>query len=502
LLTILLDNLEPKIVWNLFEHLIAKTPRLSKHEEKIREVIKNYISDKGTDLGIQFSITQDNIGNILIKKPGSPDKLSCPPILLQAHLDMVCETEKPEGYDFFNNGIPLRIQSNKEWIDADGTTLGADNGIGLALALAVLTDPNITSHGPIEVLFTVNEEDGFHGAWFLDPKTLDIRSKLMINLDGGPTGEIVNGSVAGRGVRFSKKFVWNEPKNSDNFQFYDLSITGLLSGHSGEDIKLPRANANKLMSRILSKANQEVKLYISSWEGGTKNNVIPAKAIAIFAIKSNNKEKLEEIINYELKQIIDYYSKFEPKMLITLKPHIPNKYLSIEDSHNLIATINIIPNGVLKLSPIYSGFVESSNNLAIVNTENPREIIRLYPRSLIRGELDSFCISIIQLGKLGGWKVYLNPVLPEWLPNLDSNFLKYIKKQYESLIKEPVKINIVHCGLETGMISTKIIGLQMVSLGPTMEALHSPSERVKIADVGVLYQLLKNIISNLNDNTL
>ncbi len=494
-----LENLEPKIIWNLFENLIAKTPRPSKHEEKIRETIKNYISDKVKSLGIPFTIAQDNVGNILIKKPETPNMEDCPPILLQAHLDMVCETDRPDGYDFLNKGIPIRIQANNEWIDADGTTLGADNGIGLALALAILTDSNLKSHGPIEVLFTVNEEDGFDGAAMLDPIALDIKSKLMINLDGGPLGDIVIGSVGGRRVRFSKNFEWNNPNEDDGLLFYELSVDGLLSGHSGEDIKLPRANANKIVSSILSKLSTEVKMHISSWKGGTKGNVIPARAKVIFAIKLESKEKVEAILKDQLQQNQNYYKKFEPTLQIEFKTHMPSKYLSNEDSKILLATIHIIPHGVLKMSPVYKGFVESSNNLAIVNTDIPNEIIWLYPRSLIRSELDSFCFSMNQLGELGDWRVFLRPVLPEWLPNLESKFLMYVKKQYNNLIKQPVKTNVIHGGLETGMISTRLSGLEMVSVGPTMEGLHSPSERVKISDIEILYELLKRIISNLKD---
>jgi dipeptidase D len=494
-----LENLEPKIVWNLFENIIAKTPRPSKHEERIRNAIKNYILDEGKSLGIKFAISQDSIGNILIKKPGSPNLEKNPPIMLQAHLDMVCETDRPEGYDFYNKGIPLRIQNNNEWIDADGTTLGADNGIGLSLALAILTDPNFKLHGPIEVLFTVNEEDGFDGAAQLDPIILDIKSALMINLDGGPLGEIVIGSVGGRRIRFSKKFNWIEPQEKDDLQFYDLSVEGLLSGHSGEDIKLPRANANKILSRILSDLTQKMKLHISSWKGGTKGNVIPAKAIAKFAIKSTNEEIIKELMSKELMEIHNYYTRFEPNFHIKFKTCIPSKYLSIEDSNILISTIHIIPHGVLKMSFVYQGFVESSNNLAIINTDNPNETIWIYPRSLIRGELNSFCVSMKQLGELGGWRVFFRPVLPEWLPNPESKFLDYVKKQYNTLLKNPVKTNIVHGGLETGMISTRVSGLHMISLGPTMEGLHSPSERVRISDVGILYQLLKKTISNLNE---
>ena len=494
-----LENLEPKIVWNLFENLIAKTPRPSKHEEKIREAIKNYISDKSKVFGIPFTISQDNVGNLLIKKPATSEMEHCPPVLLQAHFDMVCETDRPEGYDFLNKGIPLRIQPNNEWIDADGTTLGADNGIGLALALAVLTDPTFTSYGPIEVLFTVNEEDGFDGATQLDPVALDIKSKLMINLDGGPLGEIVVGSVGGRRVRFSKKFDWKEPKDTDGLLFYELLVYGLLSGHSGEDIKLPRANANKIASSILTQLSDKVKIYISYWKGGSKGNVIPAKAQVIFAINLENKDKTEEIVSEEIEQAKNYYKNLEPNLKIDFKSHIASKYLSNEDSKVLLATIHIIPHGVLKMSPIYKGVVESSNNLAIINTEIPTEIIWLYPRSLIRSHLNSFCLAMTQLGELGGWRVFLRPILPEWIPDPNSKFLKYILTQYNSLIKEPVKKSVVHGGLETGMISTRLHGLEMVSLGPTMIALHSPSERLKISDVGVIYELLKKILTNLNN---
>ncbi len=462
-------------------------------------MIKDFILEAGKSNNTDYQIYQDDVGNILIKKPATSGLESNPPILLQAHLDMVCETDKPEGFDFFNKGIPLRIQKNNEWVDADGTTLGADDGIGVAFAIAILVDTSIESHGPIEVLFTVNEEDGFDGATLLDPSKLSIESKLMINLDAGPLGEITIGSVGGRRVRFSKKFTWKEYKESDDLEFHELLIHGLLSGHSGEDIHLPRANANKLVSRILSKINQEIKVFVCKWQGGTKTNVIPAKSLIKFGIKVKDHEKFEELLNEEISSIYQYYEKFEPNLKIENKKVSPDNYLSNEDSRLLISTIHIIPHGVLKKSHLYEGFVESSNNLAIVNTENDKEIIWLYPRSIIRSELDSFCVSMNQLGELGCWSVFLRPVLPEWLPDLESKFLEYVKKQYDTLLEKPVKTNIIHGGLETGMISTKISGLQMVSLGPTVEGLHSPSERLKISDVGKIYELLKRIVSDIKE---
>jgi len=491
-----LEKLQPEIVWEIFE-MIAKTPRPSHHEDMIRTKIKSWLTEQSRKNGLNYIINEDSVGNILIRKPATRGMELAPSLMFQAHMDMVCETDRAEGFDFMNSGIPLRIQENNEWLDADGTTLGADDGIGVALALAALIDQSIKSHGPIEVLFTVNEEDGFDGATLLDPQALDIQSKLMINLDGGPLENIVVGSVCGRRVRFSKKFNWIDYNESDKLEFYEISVQGLLSGHSGEDIHLPRANANKLVSRIMSNISQGMKIFVSKWQGGTKSNVIPAKSSIILGIDLKNNQKFEELLNEEISSIFQYYEKFEPDMKIKYKKTIPRKYLTEEESKLLISTVNIIPHGVLKISSIYDKFIESSNNLAIINTEKENEIIWLYPRSMIRSELNSFCLSIKQLGEMGGWKVFLRPVLPEWLPDLESNLLNYVKTEYEDLLKKTVKTTVIHGGLETGMISTRISGLQMISLGPTVEGLHSPSEKLKIADVGVLYTLIKKIIENI-----
>jgi dipeptidase D len=492
-----LEKLNPEIVFNIFEHVIAKTPRPSHHEEMIRNKIKSWLIEQSRKIDLNFAINEDSVGNILIRKPATTGMDLAHSLLFQAHMDMVCETDRAEGFDFMNSGIPIRIQDNHEWVDADGTTLGADDGIGVALALAALVDQSIEAHGPLEVLLTVNEEDGFDGATLLDPVALDIKSKLMINLDGGPLEDIVVGSVCGRRVRFSKKFNWIDYTESDQLDFYEILVQGLLSGHSGEDIHLPRANANKLVCRIISNISQEMKIFVSRWQGGTKTNVIPAKSSIILGIASKNNQKFEELFNEEISSIFQYYEKFEPNLKINCKKTLPRKYLSEEESKILISTVSVIPHGVLKISSIYDKFIESSNNLAIINTEKDNEIIWLYPRSMIRSELNSFCVSMKQLGEIGGWKVDLRPILPEWLPDLESPFLNYVKTEYERILKKNVKTTVVHGGLETGMISTKISGLQMVSLGPTVEGLHSPSEKLKIADVGVLYALIKKIILNI-----
>jgi dipeptidase D len=492
-----LEKLKPEIVWNIFEHVIAKTPRPSHHEEMIRNKIKSWLTEQSRNNDLNFTIREDSVGNILIRKPATRGMELAPSLMLQAHMDMVCETDRAEGFDFMTSGIPIRIQDNFEWVDADGTTLGADDGIGVAFALAALIDQSIKTHGSIEVLLTVNEEDGFDGATQLDPVALDIQSKLMINLDSGPLGNIVVGSVCGRPMRFSKEFNWVDYNESDELKFYEISVQGLLSGHSGGDIHLPRANANKLVGRVMSSISQEMKIFVSKWKGGTKSNVIPAKSSIIIGVALKNNQKFEELLKEEISSIFQYYEKFEPNLKIKFKKVLPRKYLTEKESKLLISTINIIPHGVLKISSIYDKFIESSNNLAIINTEKENEIIWLYPRSMIRSELNSFCVSIKQLGEIGGWNVFLRPVLPEWLPNLESNFLNYVKTEYEDLLKKNVKTTVIHGGLETGMINTKISGLQMVSFGPTVEGLHSPSEKLKIADVGVLYTLIKKLIGNI-----
>jgi dipeptidase D len=240
-----------------------------------------------------------------------------------------------------------------------------------------------------------------------------------------------------------------------------------------------------------------MKIFVSKWHGGTKASVIPAKSSITLGIPSKSNQKFEELLNEEISSIFQYYEKFEPNMKIKFKKALPRKYLTEEQSKLLISTMSIIPHGVLKISSIYDKFVESSNNLAIINTEKENEIIWLCPRSMIRSELNSFCVSIKQLGEIGGWEVFLGPILPGWLPDLESNFLNYVKTEYEDLLKKTVKTIVTHGGLETATINEKISGLQMVSLGPTVEGLHSPSERLKIADVGVLYTLIKKLIENI-----
>jgi len=495
-----LEKLEPKIVWHIFEHVISNTPRPSKHEDKIREKIISWLGEQDKIDSLNLVLTEDEVGNILIKKPPTKGMEDIPSLLLQAHMDMVCETDKIDGFDFFTQGIPIRIQDNGEWVDADGTTLGADDGIGLALALAILIDKSIDSHGPIEVLFTVNEEDGFTGANELNVNKLGIKSKFMINLDSGSLEEITIGSVGGRRVHFIKELNWQKMENLVQFK---LSVSGLAGGHSGGDIHLPRANANKIISRIVSNLTTDFDIFINSWIGGTKSNAIPRNSVLNFAIKPKDTERFKEVIEKEISILYNYYKKesetieaFEPNMKINLLSNNLTEFLSTIDSKSIINLVNLIPNGVLRQSSIYKNFVESSTNLGIINIQKDQVEIWIYPRSILRNELHAFCRSMEQLGFLAGWNVEFRPILPEWNPEMDSEFLAFIRSEYEKILGKPVKMEPTHGGLETATIREKIPGLEMVAISPTVNDGHSPSEKLKINDVKVIYEILKSILTN------
>ncbi|MFX1234093.1 MAG: M20/M25/M40 family metallo-hydrolase, partial [Promethearchaeota archaeon] len=354
-----LEKLEPQIVWKIFEDIITKTPRKSKHEEKIRSKIKTWLKEQAELKDLKIKISEDTTGSIMIKKAATLGMEHCPTLLLQAHLDMVCETSRLDGFNFDEEGIPIRIQENNEWIDADGTTLGADDGIGLAFALALLVDnKRLNSHGPIEVLFTVNEEDGFDGATNLDPKEFDIQSKYMINLDSGPIGEITIGSVCGGRTIFIKEFEWLKADSIKDLSFFELNINGLLGGHSGADIHLPRANANKLISKILSNIFQNFNIYLCYWNGGTVSNVITRNAEVKFAINSKDEENFEKQLKDEISFIYDYYKSskeghliIEPDINITWKKSKPDRFLSIKDTRTILYTTSLFPQGVLRYSP-------------------------------------------------------------------------------------------------------------------------------------------------------
>jgi len=497
-----LENLEPKLVWEIFEEVVSKTPHESKKEGKIREKIKEWVKNRAEKEEVLLSINEDAIGNIFIKLPASNGMESCQPVILQAHMDMVCETDRPEGFDFDNEPIPIRIQDNGEWVDADGTTLGADNGIGVAIALATLFDKSEDfKHGPLEILLTVDEETGLTGAFQLDVKKLEIQSKLLINLDSESIGKITIGSAGGGDILFEKNLEKFEDYFKTHENFIELTVSGLRGGHSGGDIHLPRANANKVIARMLSAVLQKMDIYLVQWNGGTKHNAITRKSSVQFGIPSGQIGEAELILSSEKESLFNYYQglpeSFEPNMSIEWKVTEPKPYFSEKESNLIISTANIVPSSVIRKSPVVEDLTETSNNLSIIKTEESKISIILSTRSAIGDELEATRLAIGQIGKLAEWKIVMHPSYPAWKPEPEKPFLKFIKAQIEEFFNRPAELEAVHGGLETGVIGDKIPGIQMVAIGPTIRNPHSPEEKLLIADVGIIYRLLKIMLKKL-----
>ncbi|MEM2142936.1 MAG: beta-Ala-His dipeptidase [Candidatus Thorarchaeota archaeon] len=491
------------MVWEIFEKLMTSTPRCSKHESRVRSQIVEWVKRQASRKHLDVKIYQDETGNLLIRVPPTPGMESCRTLILQAHLDMVCETNRPGGFDFEKSPIPVTLSSDGEWVTANGTTLGADNGIGVALALALIADDSENiARGPLEILLTVDEETGLTGAFGVDPKALNMTGLIMINLDTETFGSITIGSAGGGDIRLTRA------SGTENvgkpLEFIRLRVAGLQGGHSGVDIHEPRANAIKIVARLLSSVRLAENLYLCCWNGGTKHNAIPRESEAVFAVSPDSVADVLDILTRERKAILDYYRNseqgalvLEPGMEITWEKTRARSCYSIDESSKIVNTLNALPHGYRNFSPDVPGLVETSCNVATINTEKDRMTVLISVRSSIDSELEAFRRSISDIGRLGGWQVSLGNAYPGWKPQPNSPFLQFVKEHYERLTGGQVKIEAVHAGLECGIIGSHIQGIQMVSIGPTVRGAHTPDERLRISDVGAMYSLLKDILRDL-----
>lgn len=498
--TMVLEKLEPRLVWDIFENVFTKTPRESKKEEKIRTVLKKWIHETAKAHSVSLTVKEDETGNILVKKPATLGMESLPSILLQGHLDMVCETDREDGFDFDTDPIPIRIQDNGEWVDADETTLGADNGIGMSLALALLFDSD-AKHGPIEVLATVDEETGLTGAFALNPHEMEIESKLLINVDSEDIGKITIGSAGGGDTVFNRKMSTNPP--SGEFTFKKLNVSGLFGGHSGVDIHLPRGNANKLVARILSALLEKMPVIISEWNGGSKRNAIPRASSVIFGIPAVKSSRAESILENQRGQLFLYYKSgknpIEPDIEIEWSQEGVSPGYDEEESKKIIQTIHMLPHGAIRFSPTVDGLVETSNNVAVLTTDKRGMRLQMSTRSNLDTELASTRRELAMMGDAMGWSVNQSKAYPGWAPDPTSPFLKFIKKKYSDIMGSEIIVEAIHAGLECGILGAGIPGLQMVSIGPIIKNPHSPDEKLQIASVGQVYTLLKSILADLPD---
>lgn len=477
-------NLEPSAVFGYFEQ-ICNIPHGSKHEEQISAFLQQF----GKELG--YETIADEVGNVLIKKPATPGYEDRKCVILQGHMDMVCDKRPDVVHDFTKD--PIRLVVDGDWLKAQGTTLGADNGIGVAAAMAVLADKTL-KHGPVNCLFTIDEETGLTGAQALDKNLL--QGDILINLDSEDEGEIFIGCAGGVCNYADFRFVWD--RVAGDMFFMKAEISNLTGGHSGDDISKGRANANKLLNRFLCRIAQKYEFYLCEINGGSLHNAIPRDASAVFAVQSADKESVRVDFNIFAAEVRDEYSVTEPDMRLVLQStDATHRCIDKETTNGLLKSINAVFNGVFAMSQDVPGLVETSSNLASVRMNENTISITTSQRSSIESARDNVSQSVRSAFELGGAKVVTKGHYPGWKPNMNSQIMKVACEQYTALFGGEAKIKAIHAGLECGLFLEKAPHLDMISFGPTMRGVHSPDERLSISSTARFWQHLVALLENV-----
>ncbi len=478
-----IQGLKPPLVWKYFAE-IAQVPRPSKHEERIVK----YMLDTAKKLGCDA--TKDRYMNVIVRKPASKGREKVAPICLQGHLDMVCEKNADKKHDFMKDPIELVRKGNM--LSANGTTLGADNGIAVATMLAIMEDKTL-EHGPLELLFTIDEETGLTGASNLGGDLL--KAKTLMNLDSEEEGALYVGCSGGRDTNATWTLSFeNSPADSVAVQ---VSVKGLKGGHSGLEIDKGRGNAIKIMNRVLIELSAHGSR-LSALNGGNKRNAIPRECIAQLFIPKVNLDKAKATVA-KMNQIIKAeLATVDPDLALTLQVQKVGKGKVIAKSlqNKILQTLMSLPHGVLKMSADIPGLVETSTNVAVIITTNKAITMATSQRSSVASELDEAVQTVSAIYKLGGANVTNSDGYPGWKPNLKSPILNLAKKTYKQLYKKDPHVKAIHAGLECGIIGEKFPGMDMVSFGPTMEGVHSPDEKLHIDTVDKFWKFLLGILKN------
>lgn len=480
----MITQLTPKEVFDCFAQL-NQVPRPSKREEKIQAFLLKF----GKDLGLDTKI--DAAGNVLISKPATPGYELCKTTVLQSHQDMVCEKNKDVEFDFDNDAIQTYIDG--EWLKARGTTLGADDGIGMAMQMALLQATDI-EHGPIECLFTSDEETGLTGAMGLEAGFMT--GDYLLNLDSEDEGQIFV-SCAG-GVRTEATFTIGEETLPSDFFAAHLVVKGLTGGHSGDDINKKRANANKLLVRFIHETMAKTEVRLVDIQAGGLHNAIPREARAVIAVPENFKEQLRIDLNLFLANVRAEFSATEPDLTMDLES-IPTPVQSLEKTaaERLIKSLLVVHNGVFAMSQDLDNFVETSSNLASIHKQGEQVVVNTSQRSSVASNLDYMAATVRAAFELGGGVCVTNEGYPGWKMNPNSEILKVAVDSYKRLFhKEPLVLGI-HAGLECGLFSEKYPQLDMISFGPTLRGVHSPDERLLIPTVQLVWDHLLDILKNI-----
>ncbi len=481
-----LKDLKPKRVLEIFDE-ITKVPRPSKKEGKIRQYLLDFAKKHNLEA------KTDAVGNVVISKPATSGHENAPTIILQGHMDMVCESND-KSFDFENNPITTIVDG--EWVRADGTTLGADNGIGMAASLAVLTEPELI-HGPLEALFTVDEETGMTGAFNIGDNM--ISGDMLLNLDSEDDAELFVGCAGG--VDTVCTFHYNRSFAPKDFVYFKIDIANGLGGHSGGDIHLGRANANKLLARFLFTLLQKYEIALTEIDGGNLRNAIPRAAHAIIGVHTSHKEDVRVALNEYSAMLQSEYKDIEPTLQISMESvDVPEFAVDQQTTAAIIRALYSAPHGVVSMSRELEGLVETSTNLASVKMlDDNKIVVTTSQRSSVDSRKWDIAYQVEALFLLAGAEVQHGEGYPGWQPNMDSPIMKIARDAYKELYGITPAIKAIHAGLECGLFLQKFPHLDMVSFGPTLQGVHSPSERMHIPAVEKFYEQLKLTITKVAD---
>jgi dipeptidase D len=479
------EGLKPALLWKYFAEISA-IPRGSKNEKKISE----YIVETAKKLGLEAK--RDKVLSVVVRKPASKGRENVPSVCLQGHLDMVCEKNKEKVHDFEKDPIELVVEGN--FLKANGTTLGADNGIAVATNLAIMEDKSL-EHGPLEFLFTVDEETGLTGANNLEPGF--VQSKILMNLDSEEEGALYVGCSGGKNTIGS----WKAAYESVNPKFAPalVKVKGLKGGHSGLEIDKGRGNSLKILNRILLELDK-IGVRVSTMEGGNKSNAIPREAEALVYIPVKRLNDASAVVSQYNSIIREELSSVEPDLTILVeevKGKKKGRIFKKSLQKKVLQTISGLPHGVIKMSADIAGLVETSTNVAIIRTDAKGVVLTTSQRSSVASEIDEIVHTIASIFELGGAEAKTTEGYPGWKPNMDSTILKVARDTYKSLTGKKPEVKAIHAGLECGIIGEKYPGMDMVSFGPTLEGVHSPDEKIHIDTVEKFWNFLLAILKNV-----
>lgn len=476
-----LSQLFPQPLWDIFAK-ICSIPHPSYHEEQLAAHIIEWAKEK------EFHVERDSVGNILIRKPASKGLENRKAVVLQAHLDMVPQKNNDTAHDFEKD--PIQPYIDGDWVTAKGTTLGADNGIGMASALAVLADDSV-KHGPLEVLLTMTEEAGMDGAFGLQPGWL--QADILINTDSEEEGEIYMGCAGG--IDVTTTLALSREAVPAGYSTFILTLKGLKGGHSGGDVHLGLGNANKLLARFLAGHAAELGARLVDFQGGTLRNAIPREGHITLAVPADKAAQLKSLAQTFEALLREELAQKEKNLVVTLEAATAAQgVLTADVQSRFINMLNVMPNGVIRMSDVVPGVVETSLNVGVVKMSDDRVQIICLVRSLIESGKSSVVSMLTSLAALSGADIVAEGGYPGWQPDADSPVMHLVSETYQQLFDKTPNIMVIHAGLECGLFKKPYPDMDMVSIGPTITGAHSPDEQVHIKSVGQYWQLLTAIL--------